>query len=311
MEIGAYAQRGESGTADEFAGMARLAEQIGFTSLWMGDHVIIPKAYDNSRYPYAKGLGGAFNSTSDRPWLECITALGFLAGSVKKLKLGLATLVVPYRNPVLQAKMFSTVDVLSDGRLIVGVGTGWMKEEFEVLRTAPYEDRGSVTDEYIELFIELWTKENPNYQGQHYQVSGIGVYPKPVQKPHIPIWVGGHTGRAYRRLAKYGSGWQPHMLTPEDIKSQLPVLQRYLEEAGRSLDEIRISAGVGFRIDNETRAERRPFQGTPQQIIDDVRRYEEVGVHEMRLLTGYPDGLGGMTALDTWKRFGEEIMPRI
>ena len=303
MRFGAYLGSAD-GTREDFGGRAELAERLGFESLWMGDHVIIPKTYNDTRYPYRFGLGGGFTSTSENPWFESISALCYVAGRVEKPRLGLSTLVTPYRNPILAAKMLSTLDVLSGGRLVLGVGTGWMKEEFDALRTAPYEDRGAVTDEYVEIFIELWTKDDPNYQGKHYQVSDIGFLPKPVQKPHPPIWVGGHTGRAFRRLARYGQGWQPHMLSPQQIAEHLPAMRRALERVGRSPDDIETAVSARPQFDSPVTVDgqRLPLTGSTQQVLDDVRAYQEVGVDEIRVL-------GGST--EVWDRFAQEIMPRV
>ena len=308
MRFGPYLGSGAA-TRSDLIERAVAAEELGFDSVWMGDHIIIPKQFDRDRYPYRSGLGGGFPSTADVAWYESISALCFLAGVTTKVKLGLSTLVVPYRNPILAAKMMSTLDVLSEGRLVLGVGTGWMKEEYDALKTAPYEDRGAVTDEYIEIFIELWTQENPTYNGKHYQVSGIGFLPKPVQRPHPEIWVGGHTGRAFKRLAKYGQGWQPHMLSPDDIAAKQPSLKRYFAEQGRDLSEIEtaVSARLEF-TDTPSSDKRLPLTGTSVQILDDIRRYQEVGVTEIRF-SGTASTAGAM--IEIWKRFAQEIKPKV
>jgi probable F420-dependent oxidoreductase len=289
--------------------MAELAERLQFDTLWHFDHVVIPKVFDQS--PYQHLYGGAFPLTAEDPIFEPITTLAYLAGRVTTPRLGLAVLVVPYRNPVLTAKMLSNLDVLSGGRLVVGVGTGWTKEEFEILACPPYEARGRVTNEYLDICIALWTQDAPTYHGQYYQVSNVSLQPKPVQKPHPPLWVGGHTLPAFRRVARYGQGWLTLSLTPQQIAAKLPVLRRVCGEAGRNPDEIEIGANftVRFSANAENRGgERPPFAGTPQQIVDDIHRCQEIGVSELRLNAVGAD----LTAItQTWERFANEVKSKV
>ena len=171
---------------------AQRAEQLGFESVLAGDHIVLPTG-GTTQYPYT--ATGAFASPADEPFLETLTLLGYLAASTSTIKLGSTVIIVPYRNPVLQAKMFASLDVLSHGRLICGVGVGWLEKEFETLGV-PYAARGAVTDEWLAIFKVLWTERDPAYHGTYYRFSGIQFWPKPVQQPSIPIWVGGHTRRA-------------------------------------------------------------------------------------------------------------------
>ena len=301
-------QMDRSGSPDDLVAVAEVAERLQFDSLWQGDHVVIPRVFDGTLYQYRAGLGGEFPRTNQDNIFEPITTYCFVAGKVSTPKLGLATLVVPYRNPVLTAKMLANLDILSGGRLVLGVGTGWMKEEFEALGSPPWEDRGSVTNEYLDLFIELWTKDEVDFRGQHYQVSGVGLLPKPVQKPYPPIWVGGHTRRAYQRLARYGVGWQPHLLTPQDIARELPRLGRICREAGRNPDEIETSVSASVRFGWSGSGDRPPLAGTSQQIADDVLSYQEVGVSEIRLRF---EGDTVSQVVDNCRRFAEEVRPKV
>ena len=300
---------GRDSTPEDYVWMAELAERLRFDSVWHFDHVVIPKVFDKS--PYRQMYGGEFPLTAEDSFFEPLTTLSFLAGKVHTPRLGLAVLVVPYRNPVLTAKMLSTLDVLSGGRLIVGVGTGWTEKEFEILAAPPYEDRGRVTDEYIDIFIELWTKDNPTFQGKHYQVSNVGLQPKPVQKPHPPIWVGGNTRRAFQRVARYGQGWLTLALSPQQIAAKLPVLRRVCEEVGRDPDEIEVSAGVSVQfldITQDAGGERPPFTGTPQQIVDDIHYCQEIGITELRLML---PGADTNAVISTGQRFADEVMSKV
>lgn len=301
---------GRLARVEDYVAIAELAERLQFDALWHSDHVVIPKVFDQT--PYRQLYGGQFSLTAEDPIFEPITTLAFLAGKVTTPRLGLAVLVVPYRNPVLTAKMLSSLDVLSGGRLIVGVGTGWAKEEFEILHCPPYEARGSVTNEYLDICIALWTQDAPTYHGKHYQVSNVGLQPKPVQKPHPPIWVGGHTLPAFRRVARYGQGWlAPRSLTPQQIADKLPVLRRLCAEAGRNPDEIGIAANFAVRFLESAGvmgSERAPFSGTPQQIVDDIHRCQEIGIAELRL---YSIGADLTAITQTWERFANEVRPKV
>ena len=187
---------------DSLATIAQRAEALGFDSLWVPDHVVFPTVI-NSRYPYNET--GRIFVPADTPFLEPIAALGFLAGITKRVRLGPWVLVLPHRNPVVTAKMFSTLDVLSKGRMILGAGIGWMEEEITLLG-APFNKRGALSDEYLRAIKELWTKPDPQIDGQYVSFSGIKFEPKPVQKP-LPVWIGGHSARAMRRVVEFGDGW--------------------------------------------------------------------------------------------------------
>jgi probable F420-dependent oxidoreductase len=182
---------------------AQRAEELGFESVLAGDHVVLPTA-GTQQYPYT--ADGSFQRPTDEPFLETMTLLGYLAACTHTIKLGTTVIILPYRNPVVQAKMFASLDVLTNGRIICGVGVGWLEKEFETLGV-PYAQRGPMTDEFLQIFKVLWTEADPQFHGQFYHIEGIQFYPKPVQKPCIPIWVGGHTRRALRRAARYGDCW--------------------------------------------------------------------------------------------------------
>ena len=190
--------RGPLAGPDELRALAQRADDLGYDHIWVSDHIILPREV-SSFYPYASD--GVPTFLPDQPYFEPLAALNFLAGCTQRVRLGTHVLILPYRNPVLTAKMLSTLDVLSGGRVILGAGVGWMEEEFEAMGLDTYAKRGAVTDEYIELYKELWTKDTPSFDGEFYQISGSGFSPKPVQKPHPPIWIGGHTGPAIRRAA--------------------------------------------------------------------------------------------------------------
>ena len=273
--------RGEMAGPEQLRSVAQRAEDLGYDHVWVSDHIVLPKKVD-SFYPYA--ADGVATFRPDEPYYEPLAALNFIAGCTQRVRLGTHVLIVPYRNPVLTAKILSTLDVLSSGRVILGVGVGWMEEEFQALGLDTYKERGAVTDEYLQLYKELWTKESPSFQGKYYQISNTGFEPKPVQKPHPPIWVGGHTGPAIRRAAKYGDGWMPiglrppAILDPEELGGKIARLRKLTVEAGRPEDAVALTFSTGIVFDDAAGSSREMMHGGSEQIAADLRQYQALGV---------------------------------
>jgi probable F420-dependent oxidoreductase len=219
-------------------------------------------------------------------------------------------LILPYRNPVVMAKEIATLDVLSDGRVDLGIGVGWMREEFEALGYGYFERRGAVTDEQIRLMKRLWTEELPSFEGEFYSFPSLGAHPHPRQRPHPPIWVGGHTRPALRRTARLGDGWlpigarPPADLPPEEVADGIALLREEASKAGRDPTAVRVCFSTGVTLTDGT-GERRPFHGTPDQVVADIKRYQDVGVDRFVLgFGGSPDQLGARL-----RRFAEEVRP--
>jgi probable F420-dependent oxidoreductase len=217
----------------------------------------------------------------DQAILEPVTTAAYLAAVTSQVHLGFSVLVAPYRHPVLNAKMLSTLDVFSGGRVIVGVGVGWMEKEFSALG-ASFAHRGRVTDEHIQLLRCLWTRDEPKFSGRHYQVSGVTMCPKPAQSPHPPIWSGGITTPALRRAARLSDGWHGMRMSPEDIAGVCRRLKAMREESGQDFSGFEVSLRGGLDI---TRAEmpvsRLPMRGSPEQVAGDLARYREAGLTYM------------------------------
>jgi probable F420-dependent oxidoreductase len=291
--------------------LAQRAEDLSFDSVWVSDHVVLPRKVDSS-YPYAPD--GVPTFLPDEAYYEPLATLNFLAGFTQRVRLGIHVLILPYRNPVLTAKILATLDVLSAGRLILGAGVGWMEEEFLALGLNTYHERGAVTDEYIELYKELWTKDNPVFNGKHYQISGSGFQPKPVQKPHPPIWIGGHTGPAIRRAAKYGEGWMPiglrppAILEPEELAGKIAQLRTLTVGAGRPEDAVDVVFSTNVIFDNNAGPSRRLVSGRPEQIAADLRLYQDLGVQSF--IIDFPADSVEQTQ-ESMERFSREVMPLI
>jgi probable F420-dependent oxidoreductase len=228
-------------------------------------------------------------------------------------------MVVPHRPAVLTAKILSTIDILSGGRLTLGIGVGWMREEFEAIDAPDFDARGTVTDEYVRAFVELWTRDAPKFDGKHVRFSNIGFEPKPVQKPHPPIWVGGESGPALRRTARIGDAWYPIGTNPQNpldsltrFKAQAARLGKMTAEAGRDPKAVGLSlrcTQFGERAPPQAGdGEHRLFAGPPPLVAADIRSLRDIGV-------GCIDfGFGGSTAdevLTGMQKFRAEVLPLV
>ncbi|MGH7045317.1 MAG: LLM class F420-dependent oxidoreductase [Stellaceae bacterium] len=285
MRYGFYLPtRGPTATRDGILALAREGERLGLNSAMIADHVVLP-VESGSTYPYT--LDGKHPSEGDA--LETFSILGVVAGATERLRLVTSVLVLPYRNPVLTAKMAASLDVLSGGRLTLGVGAGWLEEEFTALGSPPFAARGAVTDEWITIFKQLWSRSPASFEGRFYRYAEIRCEPFPLQKPHPPIWVGGHSRAALRRAARHGDGWHPvgavaaSPLPPQQMRAHLDTLQRLTAAEGRDFSALTISYkaplyDIGMPSPDGSR---RPFSGEPGQIADDIRTFAAIGVHEL------------------------------
>ena len=282
--------RGPLTASEAVSAIARRAEELEFDLVLAPDHLVVPKDI-GSIYPYTEG--GEFPGGVTGEAIDQLTTLAFMAGQTSRIRLGTSVMIVPHRNPVLAAKMLATLDMLSQGRIILGVGAGWMREEFEALGLPPFEERGDVTDEYIRVFKELWTSDDPSFDGKYCSFSNITFQPKPVQKPHIPIWVGGESPRALRRAAELGNGWSPigsnpqfPLHRPEQLEAAIGRLAERCRRVGRDPGEVEIVYRTHqYRLEDGPNAssERLPFTGSAEQVAGDVHRYEEMGVRALTM----------------------------
>src|SRR5262245_21071146 len=238
---------GPLSAADELAKIVIAAEAMGFDYATFSDHVVIPTSIA-AEYPYS--ASGEFPSGTRGERHEQLTEIAWIAAKTTRLRLVTSVMVVPHRPAVLTAKILSTIDVLSGGRLTVGIGAGWLKEEFEAIDAPDFAARGKVTDEYLDAFIELWSNDDPQFAGEHVRFSNIVFAPKPVQKPNPPIWVGGESGPALRRTARIGDAWYPIGTNPANLVDSIPrfkaniaKLQKLTAEAGRNPKAV----GVAMR----------------------------------------------------------------
>jgi probable F420-dependent oxidoreductase len=213
------------------------SEARGISTLWVGEHVVLFEEYQ-SHYPYA--ADGRIPAPPGSGLLEPMVTLSYLAACTTTVRLGTAMLLLPQRNPVYVAKEVSSLDWLSGGRVDLGVGVGWLKEEFDALGV-PWERRGARTDEYLQVLHTLWCDDTSSFKGELYRLPECEMFPKPVQQPHPPIHIGGETDAALRRAARHGQGWHTFNRSPAELAEGLEKLDILLEQAGRSRDELRIT----------------------------------------------------------------------
>jgi probable F420-dependent oxidoreductase len=230
-------------TPELLAEVAAQSEARGVNAIWVGEHVVMFEDYA-SRYPYADE--GRIPIPSGTGLLEPLTTLSFLAAQTRTVRLGTAMLLLPQRNPVYVAKEISTLDWLSSGRVDLGVGVGWLREEFDALQVS-WPRRGARTDEYLGVLRTLWCDDKSSFEGEFYRLEPCEMFPKPVQSPHPPIHIGGESAAALRRVARHGQGWNTFNRLPEDLAAPLAELDALLEAEGRSRKEVRITVSPYFQ----------------------------------------------------------------
>lgn len=285
MRYGFYLPtRGPLGNPDDISAIAKTGERLGFSSIVFGDHIVFPVEI-SSPYPYT--VDGGFPGVGDA--LEQLNLMSFIAGITETVRLVNSVMILPHRNPLATAKMLATIDVLSKGRLTVGVGVGWMREEFEALSAPDFDKRGAASNEFLEIFKKCWTQDPVSHDGEFYSFKELRCMPHPVQEPHPPIWVGGHSKAALRRVAKYADGWHPvgatsaSPLPPEEFRLLLEALKVMMKSERRNYDDLTISLKApsydpGLVPVGHSRL---LFSGAPERIAQDISDYQAMGVHEV------------------------------
>ena len=280
------------------------AETLGFDSVWTADRIIIPWKIATP-YPYSSDR--QFIVPPDRPFLEPLACLAFLAGQTQRIDLGMSVLVLPYRHPLYWAKIAVTIDRLSQGRLIMGIGAGWMEEEFNALGV-PFRERGAIVDEQLRILPELWAKERCAFAGRYYQFEDLAFVPKPVHGT-IPIWVGGEGRRAQRRAGEFGDAWFPYFvkIPAGELSSRFENVRLWAVRAGR--DPTRISLNCCLPIDltaNAVAYEEGSLVGNCDQIRTALKAYERAGVRHLALqfmIPHWPERMGQI------ELFAREVLP--
>jgi probable F420-dependent oxidoreductase len=287
MHIGFDARTpGAVADPDELTKLVTAGEALGFDYTTVFDHLVVQRSLQAK---YQSSADGELPSTAYGRCHEQLTAIAFLAAKTRNLRFVTSVMVVPYRPPVLAAKMIATIDILSAGRLTVGVGAGWIRDEFEALGAPSFAERGRVTDEYLESMKTLWTEEIPSYEGNHVRFSGIALAPKPAQKPHPPLWVGGLSGAAMRRAARLGNAWYPMLNDQskpldslERLRAGISGIRSAAEAAGRDPDSLSVAVRVAMHGDQlPPRAGdggRRLFSGSGADFAGDLSSLRDLGI---------------------------------
>ncbi|HVI86549.1 MAG TPA: LLM class F420-dependent oxidoreductase [bacterium] len=232
---------GPLATSEALLSVATLAESLGFDSLWVTDHIAIP-AQSASAYPYSVDHKAPWSPTI--VYLDAFTALGWVGAVTRRVRLGISVLVLPMRPPLIVAKTVATLDYLTGGRMILGVGAGWLKEEFDLLGQ-PFARRGRRMKEAIRILRACWASDPVSFHGDFFRLPAFGMDPKPPQGARLPVLGGGEGDVALRRVAEVCDGWHPLNLTPDQYGERLPALKRHVAEAGRSMDDLLLTARPG------------------------------------------------------------------
>jgi probable F420-dependent oxidoreductase len=274
--------------AQALVGLAIRADELGFDSVWVHDHVF--------------NVGHVLDRIGGKPYYDPLTVLGFVAVRTSRVRLGTSVLVLPYHNAIRLAKTAATLDVLSGGRLIMGVGVGVIQQEMEAMGSA-YAQRGTITDESIAAMRALWTQDEPRFEGKHYRFAGMKFSPKPLQKPSIPIVIGGVSRAAIRRTARLGDGWQPLGMSPDALGRSIETLREEARACGRDMSKIPISIAMSLAV---SRAGRHTLGTKPAEIIENAEAYARLGVETLVISanTGDPN-----EARATLEMVAREVLP--
>ncbi len=254
-----FANAGPFAAPDTFAALVRTAEEVGFESIWTVEHVVVPVGY-RSQYPYSRD--GRMPGPESSPIAAPLMALAYAAALTDKLRLATGIVILPQRHPAYVAKEVATLDVLSRGRAILGVGIGWLEEEFEVIGV-PFRERVARSEESVRAIRSLWSEAPESFAGDFFRWNPVESYPKPVQKPGVPIVIGGHVEGAARRAARIGDGFFPARGGLEKLPGLLQAMRDECGKIGRDPAEIEVTTGNN-KLD-----------------LDVVRRYEEMGVSRL------------------------------
>ena len=277
--------------------LATAAEDLGYDSVWVSEHLF------NVSY--------VLDRIGNRPYYEPLTILSYVAAVTSRVRLGTSVLVLPYHNPVRLAKTAATLDVMSGGRLMLGVGVGVIQQELEAMGSS-FAERGAITDETIDAMVELWTQEDPSYQGKYLSFSGMKFSPKPAQKPHVPILIGGVSRGAVRRAVRAGNGWHPSTLSPEELGPLMEYLKRRAEAAGRDPVEIPVSIRLDMGPPRAARitgsASRYSMSTDPGEVRVQVQAFQDLGVDEITFspTTGDPGDI-----MASMEMIAREVVPTL
>ncbi len=277
---------------ETFIELVKRADELGFDAFSAGDHLFMPKYWQH---------------VATEVWFDPFTFLSY-AGAISKLRVLTDVVVVPYRTPFHTAKSIATLDFITGGKVIFGAAVGYLEGEFNTLKV-PFRERGPMTDEYLEIMKVLWSSEKPRYEGKYYRVADIAFWPRPVQKPYPPIWIGGRTRPSIRRAIRHGDGWMPFNLDLEGLRQAMRFFDEVWTEEGGRRDGFEIvmrAERANVTAEPIRGPGRQPFWGTPDQIAEDVQAYIDAGT------TYFNASFHGVELeehMENMERFATEVMP--
>ena len=270
--------------------LARKAEELGYDMIAVPEHFIIPNSHVDLSGPH---------------YFHAAAAQGYFAGATEHIKLNSCISILPLQNPIVTAKALSTLDWLSSGRMMTTFAVGWLKEEFDILGV-PFKERGKMADEYLAAIVELWTSDSPCYEGQYVSFKDVAFEPKPVQKPHLPIWMGGDADAVLKRAAKYACGWWPFLTKPEDIADRIDFIKSQPDYKGGPFEVMygmsTSRVGEGHVVNDDPNA--RPGQSA-QEIIDRLNWLAEQGV----TMSSVP--IPAVADIDAYVEYAQWVMEEI
>ena len=276
--------------AQALVALAVRADELGFHSVWVHDHVF--------------NVGHVRERIGDKPYYEPLALLSYVAARTTRVRLGTSVLVLPYHNPIRLAKTAATLDVLSHGRLILGVGVGAIESEMEAMGT-PFKARGAFTDEAIEVMRALWTQDSPRFEGRYSRFAGMPFSPKPMQKPSIPIVIGGVSRAAIRRAARVGDGWQPLGFAPDALAREIGTLHDEARAVGR--DPAAIPVAISMSLGAGARG-RHALGNKPAEVLENARAFARAGVDTLVISITTSDPHEAQAALEM---VGREVLPAV
>lgn len=243
--------------------LAKLADELGYDMLAFGEHIVVPREHVELSGPH---------------YFHSAAGMGYYAGATQRIRVNCTLAILPLHNPLVLAKALATIDWMSSGRVDVTFGVGWLEREFEIMGV-PFHERGRISEEYVAAMIELWTKDDPVFEGKYVSFRDIAFEPKPVQKPHLPIWFGGDSDAALKRTARYGSGWVPWLTKPADIAARIDFIKSQPDYKGGPFEVCYGLAtsrvGEGHSVNENPDA--RPGMSA-QEIIDKLGQLKDQGV---------------------------------
>ena len=285
MKIGLIPVNIGVANAEQMVRMSQVAESAGVESVWTFEHVIVPVDY-KSKYPYSPN--GKMGAAPETNFIDPLIALAVVAAQTKTIRLGTGVNILSQTNPLLMAKQVASLDLVSNGRFMLGVGIGWLQEEFVAMGT-PFERRGARFDDYVVAMKKVWSGDVVEHDSEFLNWHGFKSYPIPVQRPHVPVIIGGAKGKIYERIATVGDGWFAPAGDPAELSKSLDELKAVCKRLGRNYSEIEITA-----------------MWQPQTGLDTIRKLRDIGV--ARVVT-FAMAAGDPT--DAIKRLGDEVIAKL